>query len=71
MSSATATAITIGVTFDIMDYLIRAAFTARISAVCRRHAGAPSNREKHALLGRVYDREFHLRLVRRQFAFGS
>jgi len=45
--------------------------TARTNAVCQRQAGAPSNREVQALLGPVYDREFHLRLVRRQLAFGS
>jgi hypothetical protein len=54
-----------------MDYLIRAAFTARVSAVCRRRAGAPSNRESQALLGRPHDGKFHLGLVRRQLAFSA
>lgn len=69
MSSTTTTAITTGVAFDIIDYLTRAAFAARTSAVCQRQAGAPSNREEHALLVGVYDREFHLRLVSRKLAF--
>lgn len=44
-NSSTVMAMTSGVTFDIIVYLIRAAFAARVSAVCRRQAGAPSNRE--------------------------